>query len=448
MRHVFVLMAWMLLFGLPACGDADAPPSGEGASSSSPEARIPGLDTSALEPLVAELIDRRMASVRSNAGNARAWADLGFALDAHMFLEEAEACLGQALELDGDLFPAAYDHAFLGTLLPREFEDVSARFEGAIALQPDYAPALVRQGDYLLAAGQVEQAAESFRAALAIWPAYAYAELGLARTQLAGTDEADWARACEALDSLFATFSADPAVATAYAQALTLLGRSDEAASISESHAAAVAGGGRATVPVRDTLRAEILSLSATAAANFQRGEGKLRAGDFQGAAREMERVLGFDPENRVARLLLAKARIGLGASKAARDALADLLEANPKDPDAHAMMGQLDTEVGQFDAAIAHFARASQSGSLDGATWRAWVTALGSLQRWDEALFRIDEWKLAAPGAADPFFLEALARKNAGQAAEAEAALEEAVRRAPTHPMRREIEPLMRVIR
>lgn len=427
---------WLGL-ALSACG-------GEEAAQPSLVA-IPSPDLSAVEPLVAELIEGRMGRVRTDPKSARAWADLGFALDAHMKLEEAEACLAESLELDGDYFPAAYDHAVLGTLLPREVEEVTARFRRAVALQPDYAPALARQGDYLLAAGKAEEAAASYRSALEVWPAYGYAQLGLARAQLAGEAASGWRDAVDLLSPLFASFTADPAVATALGQALSLSGKTDEAAAVSAKHAAAVDLGGAAKVPLRDNLRAEVLSLSRTAVSNFQRGERKLRKGDFRGASVDFERVLSVEPTNRAAHLLLARAKIALREPASARAVLKRLLETSAGDPGAHALLGQLDAESGASSSALKHIQAASRAGALDGATWRAWVTVLGAEGRWDEALFRIDEWRLADPAAIEPLYLKALAHRNAGESDKAQRALDEAIQRAPTHPMRRQFEAPIR---
>ncbi|MFT7076033.1 MAG: tetratricopeptide (TPR) repeat protein [Planctomycetota bacterium] len=397
-----------------------------------------------MEPLVAELIEGRAAGVRAKPENAKAWADLGFAMDAHMFLDEAEACLERALDLDSGLFPAAYDFAFLGTLLPREAEDVLARFRRVEMLRPDYAPAFARHGDFLLDKGDVEEASACYRSALGIAPEYAYAQLGLARSLVEREDQASWTRAAGLLEPLFRSFTTDPAVATGYGQALALLGQSEQAAEVPRQHAAALASGGRGTVPIQDSLRSEILALSRSASANYQRGEKKLRTSDYSGAANEFQRVLSVDPKNRAARFLLARARVAVGELGAARVELTQLLDLNASDPDAHALLGQVDTEIGEFESARKHFAAAARTGTLDGVTFRAWVTALGSLNRWDEALFRIDEWKVASPKAAEPYFLEALALHNAGRQDRAKAALNAAIARSPAHPMRRDLETLL----
>ncbi|MGD2017568.1 MAG: hypothetical protein PVJ89_05615, partial [Planctomycetota bacterium] len=91
----------------------------------------PALDTSTMEPLVARTLEAARAAVLAAPSSAARWAELGLALDAHFFLEEAEQCLAVSIDLDPTIFDAAYDHAVLGTMLEREVADVAARFERA-----------------------------------------------------------------------------------------------------------------------------------------------------------------------------------------------------------------------------------------------------------------------------------------------------------------------------
>ena len=430
---------WILTLALlAACGDA---PDAKAPAEPVATAAVPSLPTGEMEPLVAELLKARSAKVRGQPQSARAWADLGFALDAHLLLEEAETCLAEAVRLDGTSFLAAYDFAFLGTLLPRDPGEVSGRFTRAAALKPDYAPGFVRHGNYLLGGGDAAGAARCYESALAVFAGYDYAKFGLARTLLESDKPADLARAREALQGLFTAFPGDPAVTTAFGQALSLSGDAEGAARTAELHGQALAAGNSTRVPVLDTLRQEILSLSRSTGSNFQRGEKKLRKGDLAGAAVEFERVLSAEPTNRTARLLLAKTQVGLRQIPKARAQLTLLVEANAADADAHALLGQLDTEAGAFDAALEHFAKVAQLARPDDLTYRAWITALGSKSRWDEALFRLDEWELASPTNADIGYLRALTAVNAGQVATGQAALKAAIKRAPDHPMRRQLE-------
>ena len=103
-------------------------------------------------------------------GDGSAWAELGLALDAHMFLEKAEASLEVALDIDSAHRRAAYDYAVLGTLLPRDASDVTARFVRATEMMPGYAPGFARLGQHLLANDEAEAAADAFRRPLSSPP--------------------------------------------------------------------------------------------------------------------------------------------------------------------------------------------------------------------------------------------------------------------------------------
>ena len=69
----------------------------------------PALDTSTMEPLVARTLEAARAAVLAAPSSAARWAELGLALDAHFFLEEAEQCLAVSIDLDPTIFDAAYD---------------------------------------------------------------------------------------------------------------------------------------------------------------------------------------------------------------------------------------------------------------------------------------------------------------------------------------------------
>ncbi len=430
------------LLTLIGCGDASPGSSTETAAAAGSTAEgdlraLPDLDLTSMEAPVRELLAKRVAAVSAAPSSADAWAKLGFALDAHMLLEEAEAALARSLELDAGAFEAAYDFAFVGTLLERSDGEITRRFEAAAALRPSYAPVFARLGDHLLQAGDTRGAATRYRAALDVFAAYDYARLGLSRAQLVDDDPSAHAAAAAALRGLFERFPGDGATATALGQALALTGDIDGAAKIAEEHAAARERGDTAGVPIMDSLRVGILALSRTAAASFQRGESALRRGDLAAAATELERVLAADEGNRTARLMLAKTLVGQRRLDEARSHLTAALEAFEADPDAHAVLGQLDAEAGRFNNALTHFARVAESATPDGLTSRAWVTALGATQRWDEALFRLDEWEARSPDDTDIPYLRTMALINVGRMEEARSEFTSAVSRAPDHPLR-----------
>ncbi|MEM9379813.1 MAG: tetratricopeptide repeat protein [Planctomycetota bacterium] len=433
---------WGALLALAfACGGEETgtgaePGPASGASGvGAPE--IPAIDTSEMEPLVQEYLGARLSAVRARPDDGQAWAELGLALDAHMFLEEGEECLAVALDIDASNARAAYDYAVLGTFLPREADDVTARFERATAMMPDYAPGFARLGQHLLSSGDPEAAEAAFRRSLEAADDYDYARLGLARALL---DQDDVESALALLEPLRQAHPDDEAIAATLAQALTLDGRIDEATEITERRAQAAP----TKLQVRDTLRREIMGMSRTAAMNFQRGEAKLRKGDLRGAAVEFERVLTVDATNRRARLILASTLVQLRDLDGARGQLEALLEQDARDADAHAGLGQIDAESRRFEDAIGHFVLASARGPLDDRSTEAWITVLGELKRWDEVLFRIDEWAQRSPQHPNPPYFRAMALANVGRTEEAQAQLDAAIRAHPRSPMRPRVQAML----
>ncbi len=415
-----------------ACGPAEpnvAPPA------------PPALDTSTMEPLVAETLGAARAAVLAAPQDARRWSELGLALDAHFFLEEAEACLGVAIELDPTLFKAVYDHAVLGTMLERAVEDVAGRFERAGQLRDDYPPIHARLGDFLLASGDAAGSLAAFEQAREVSDGleyeYDYATLGIGRALL---DQGETEAAVERLAGLHERFPGDPAVATALGQGLTMLQRVDEAAAVTARQRAADEG----KVQLGDSVRRDIMTRSRSAAMNFQRGEAMVRRREFAAAAVEFERVLTVDEDNRTARLYLASALMELRRIPESRAQLDAVLEDSPGDLDAHRMLGLLDSESGAFEEADQHFKTVARAAPLDDLGFQAWVTALGGMGRWDEALFRIDQWSAASPARPEPAYLRAMALFNANRREEAFLALDAAKVMAPAHPMRAQAERIL----
>jgi tetratricopeptide (TPR) repeat protein len=153
---------------------------------------------------------------------------------------------------------------------------------------------------------------------------------------------------------------------------------------------------------------------------------------------------LTVDEDNRTARLYLASALMELRRIPESRAQLDAVLEASPGDLDAHRMLGLLDAESGAFEEADRHFKTVTRSAPLDNLGYQAWVTALGSMNRWDEALFRIEQWRTASPTLAEPAYLRAMALFNADRREEAVEALEAAKALAPGHPMRPQAERIL----
>ncbi|MBL6757747.1 MAG: tetratricopeptide repeat protein [Planctomycetes bacterium] len=415
-----------------ACGGAD-PAGGLPAP--------PALDTSTMEPLVAETLGAARAAVIADPEDAQRWSELGLALDAHFFLEEAEQCLAVAIQLDPTIFRAVYDHAVLGTMLERSVDDVAARFERAGALRDDYPPIHARLGDFLLVSGDAEGSLAAFERAREVSAGldyeYDYAELGIGRALL---DQGETEAAVERLSRLHERFPGDPALATALGQGLTMLQRVDEAAAVTARQRATE----EAKVQLGDSVRRDIMTRSRSAAMNFQRGEAMVRRREFAAAAVEFQRVLTVDEDNRTARLYLASALMELRRIPESRAQLDAVLEASPGDLDAHRMLGLLDAESGAFEEADRHFKTVTRSAPLDHLGYQAWVTALGSMNRWDEALFRIEQWRTASPTLAEPAYLRAMALFNADRREEAVEALEAAKALAPGHPMRPQAERIL----
>jgi FOG: TPR repeat len=148
-------------------------------------------------------------TIDKRPGNARAYNDLGNALDAVGRTSEALANYDKALQLRPDYATAYYNKA--ETLLKMgQATQAIELFDRALRLKPDYAKALTGKADTLLQAGRGESAIPLYQAALKLQPEDPHAARSLGMALLAA------GRGAEAIERLEAVLRADPLDAKAH----------------------------------------------------------------------------------------------------------------------------------------------------------------------------------------------------------------------------------------
>jgi tetratricopeptide (TPR) repeat protein len=389
------------------------------------------IDTASMEPAVAELLGSLRDAVVAAPSDARRWASLGAALDAHQMLAEAEVCLAAAVARDPRGFEHVYEHAIVGALLGAPIDDVVRRFDDALALRPDYAPAHVRRGEALLAAGRVDDALLSFGRALAVAPGFERATLARGRALLAAERGAD---AVAALEPLAARHADSREVQAVFVQALFVAGLGERAESLAERLPTLE----ERALPQQDPARAAVMELTATTAARHQRARRALERGEVAAATRLLEDLVASQPGEARFHLELANLYVRAARPSDATRALERVLAREPDHAGALALMGQLDVDAGRHAAGLARLDRAAARGPLDLASRHARASALGHLGRWSEAAGAFLDAAKVAPQPAEFHLLAGLALCEAGRFDEAREQLEVSRAQGPEHPLAR----------
>ncbi len=134
------------------------------------------------DPTLAELLDRLLATARSEPRSGELRGRLAMAYEANGFGEVALTTYAQAAALD----PSEFDWPYLRALLLREIGDHEVALDSldaSIAIDDGYMPAWLHRGAWMLVQGEYGQAAAAHTRAIELGGGVA-AKVGLARTRL------------------------------------------------------------------------------------------------------------------------------------------------------------------------------------------------------------------------------------------------------------------------
>jgi tetratricopeptide (TPR) repeat protein len=258
---------------------------------------------------------------------------------AHAFQgrsDDAVAALRRALALAPD-FPPALNHLGLVLKARRRFDEAADCFERAIAAAPAFPEAHINLGNALLEMNRPDDALARFREALRVAPASALAHNNIG-TVLFGRGAID-----EALDSFRCAVAADPGYAEGYGN----LGRALNARA-------------RGSAEAEDAYRRAIAINPRYAEAHVWLAELLSGRGDYDGAAENLRRALALDPNRAdvehmlgaaLARSVRDDARAEAPAHFAKAEALARAaVAATPERPAAWETLGAALIRLGRAD--------------------------------------------------------------------------------------------------
>jgi tetratricopeptide (TPR) repeat protein len=269
-------------------------------------------------------------------GNARAYNELGNALDGMGRMSEALANYDKALQLKPDYAMAKYNKAE-SLLKMGQASTAIELLDQALRIKPAYFKALKLKGDALVQLGRSDAAITSYEEALKLQPN----DSGAAR--ILGLALLSAGRRAEAIERLQAVLRADPRDARAHSSlgyAFSKVGQVDMAI----QHLAAAA---------------RLEPDSAEAHANY--AVALDQAGRLTDAIGEYRQVLMLKPEDATAHYSMGNAYAHTGQSLQAVAAYEGALKYRPEYPEAHNNLATVLRRMGRVDEAREHYRLALQ---------------------------------------------------------------------------------------
>jgi tetratricopeptide (TPR) repeat protein len=367
-----------------------------------------------MESQVAQSLRDARAAVLADPGSAAAWGRFGMVHHAHELWDEARAAYQEARRLDPEDERWPY---YLGDVLSVVGTDPQAAalaLRDALSLRGDYAPAHMRLGKVLLAAGEDAAAAVELARALELEGELQPARLALAQIRLS---QGDLELAAAMLEQILEQQPRHAQALSTLGQTYMRQGRRDAARQIAERARSAaiynlysdplmslVVAEGVSSVLIWERAKAffdngnyeqasrglrQVVALQpSNVDAHHQLATAYGNLGELNGARRHLERTLALRPDGVEARIQLATVHLDQQHPAAAISVLRRVLELAPEDPDAGWLLARAMVEAGDPGAGLRQFEGIAQGGlEVPGWAQDAWGRALAQSGRPEEAL-------------------------------------------------------------
>lgn len=312
---------------------------------------VPDLDLSGAEAPARDAIQSARQTVRELANDpdtpdadlAEAYGRLGGLYHVHDMPAGAATAYRNARTLDPGHFRWAYLDGWLAQGVGR-LEDALAAYQAARAIEPDYRPLDLREGEVLAELNRPAEARERLESALNESGLEAAAAFRLGQLALQRRD-------FEAAESwLRRSLQADPDADMVYSPlAQALRGQGD----VDAARAALARRGDRAPY-VEDAMVRDLEALDTGARRHFLQGLLAVRDSRFAAGAEAFLRGIDEDPDNVHARISLARALYLAGDPVASREQIANVLAREAENPLAlflRAVLDDADSDIGQARA-------------------------------------------------------------------------------------------------
>ena len=417
---------------------------------------VPQVDSSGMEPQVAERIERSRQAVLSAPGSPDAWGSLGMDFHAHDLFPEAVTSYQRA----GELAPGDYRWAYLEgfALSKSDLAATVTAFERAAALRPDNPGFYVNFGDVLARVGEPARAREQYETVLAMNPRLTHALYGL------GLLAVQEGKLEEARSRLVAAVE----IAPHHSELHRLLAQVHQR--LGDTAAAELAALRARAYPekssVRDPVIEQLRDRAVSSRAHSRRGLTRAREGRYAEAEVALRRVLALregnardfanlggvlagqgrldeaiesyqqslalNPEETLALNNLALARMGQGRLDEAADHLRGALRIDPLYADAHFNLALVRQRQGALEQAMEHYREALRVNPVHRGAHNNLARALAERGALEQA---VELWRQVVE--IDPLNLEGLynlaqALAGRGEHAAAIGLLRQAMRHAP----------------
>lgn len=277
---------------------------------------------------------------------------------------------------------------------PPRYEEAQPYFRAALALRPDSAHSAVELAGVCEALGQLDEAADYYRRAIASEPHFDRAKVLLARCLIASTHEPDSDGAGASLEAAVAGEATESTASIAEAKLWLEDAARGELAGIAITELAALA---RRTGAVDEAL--ELAERAVDRAPDYAEAHAELAraralAGEVALARAAIEHAIDLEPTSAVYRNDLASFEVKRDEYRAALAALARAIELDPGFSLAHRSRGEAQQQIGQLFEAERAYRRAIE---LEPESARAWYK-LGTVQQtlgdhaWIDAFARAHE--------------------------------------------------------
>ena len=440
---VLSLLATVLLAA--ACGQPATGPAPDEPGPAAPPP-VPEPDMAGMEAQVEERFRETRGEVLLDPRSADAWGRFGMVMHAHELWDEALVAYGQAQKLDAADERWPYYLGDVLSVVGTDLDAAAAAFRRAMRLRPDYAPAHMRLGKVLLAAGHDPEAAAELETALELEPDLQPARVTLAQIRLA---EGELEISEALLDAILREQPRHAQALSTLGQVYMRQGRRGEARKVAErAREAAIYN------LYEDPLMSQVVAEGVSSVLIWERAKAFLDNGNDQQAMLGLRQVVKLKPQNADVHQQLAVAYGNLGEVDRARrhleravtlapdrvDALIQLatvqldqqdpqpaslhlqriLELAPDDPDARWLLGRAQLMAGDVPGAVATFEQAAAGSEPPAWARNEWGGALARGGRPDAALAQFRAVLAVDPDNAQALFYVGLVLEGRGRVEEA----------------------------
>ena len=336
------------------------------------------------ETLIAAVKDPRA----SDEALSEAYGKLGQIYHAYSLTSSARDCYLNASLLAPKDFRWLY---LLGRLDQQDgrFEEAIRRYQLARTLRPAYAALLVNMGNIFLELNRLEDAGESFRAALAIDENSPATHYGLGQVAMSKRNYA------EAVKHFEKTLTQSPgANRVHYSLAMAYRGLGD-----AEKVKLHLAQQGTVGVRVADPIVDGLRDLITGERVYLSRGKVAFEARRYAEAAAEFRKAVAAKPDSFTARVNLGAALTQLGDPKGAAEQFEEAIRLDPAKANAHYNLAVLLAGENKHEQAIDHLRSVLKIDANDHAARFLLAQELEKSRRSDEALTEYSHLVQADPG-------------------------------------------------